>query len=93
MFNPSSVFRSLNKKKKALKEKTSDDSENERTDEIRFHMQNPNKMPVVVLINKKSGGQTGNEYLKNFYQLLNPLQVISIIDEGLESTVWVKSRT
>jgi hypothetical protein len=88
VFNPSSIFRSLSKKKKELKEKTSDDSENERTDEIRFHILDAKKTPVVVLINKKSGGQTGNEYLKNFYLLLNPLQVISILDEGLERTLF-----
>jgi hypothetical protein len=40
---------------------------------------------VIVIINKKSGGQTGNDFIKAFYQLLNPLQVISILDEGLES--------
>jgi hypothetical protein len=41
---------------------------------------------VVVLINKKSGGQIGNEFISAFYRILNPLQVISILDEGLEST-------
>lgn len=38
----------------------------------------------MVLINKKSGGQVGNEFIKAFYRILNPLQVISILDEGLE---------
>jgi hypothetical protein len=38
---------------------------------------------VVVLINKKSGGQIGNNFINAFYRILNPLQVISILDEGL----------
>lgn len=46
-------------------------------------MKDKQKRPVIVIINKKSGGQAGNEYIKSFYQLLNPLQVISILDEGL----------
>jgi len=43
----------------------------------------PSKHVVVVLINKKSGGQIGNNFIKAFYRILNPLQVISILDEGL----------
>lgn len=40
---------------------------------------------MVVLVNKRSGGQMGNTFIKTFYRILNPLQVISILDEGLES--------
>ena len=43
-----------------------------------------NITPVIVLVNSKSGGQAGADYLKSFYQLLNPLQVISILEEGLD---------
>lgn len=41
---------------------------------------------MVVLVNKKSGGQVGNDFLNAFYRILNPLQVISVLDEGLDST-------
>ncbi|KAL4463047.1 hypothetical protein ABPG72_009190 [Tetrahymena utriculariae] len=45
---------------------------------------NENRRPVVVVINKKSGGQLGMDCLKKLYKLLNPIQVIDLIDEGLE---------
>jgi hypothetical protein len=35
--------------------------------------------PVIVIVNSKSGGQAGSDYLKAFYQILNPLQVISVL--------------
>ena len=38
---------------------------------------------MIVIVNSKSGGQAGSDYLKAFYQLLNPLQVISVLEEGL----------
>lgn len=35
-------------------------------------------------MNKKSGGQVGDKFLNSFYRYLNPLQVIDLLDEGLE---------
>lgn len=67
-----------------MKERTSDDSENQEEEEpIEFRIKDKHKRPIIVIINKKSGGQTGNEFIKAFYQALNPLQIISILDEGL----------
>lgn len=85
VFFAGNIFRTLSKKNKEIKEKISDDSEVDANGEITFSLSDKSKSPVVVLINTKSGGQMGNEYLKNFYLLLNPLQVISILDEGLDS--------
>lgn len=39
---------------------------------------------VVVVINKTSGGQQGIGLLNDFYRILNPIQVINLVDEGLE---------
>lgn len=86
VFFAGNIFRTLSKKNKDIKEKISDDSEIEPNTDITFNFADKTKSPVIVLVNKKSGGQAGNEYLKNFYMLLNPLQVISILDEGLDRT-------
>ncbi len=37
-----------------------------------------------MLVNKRSGGQAGQDFLGSFYRYLNPIQVISIVDDGLE---------
>ena len=42
------------------------------------------KVIIVVVVNKKSGGQVGDRFLNSFYRYLNPIQVIDILDEGLE---------
>eukprot|EP00826_Nyctotherus_ovalis_P025699 TRINITY_DN1994_c0_g1_i5.p1 TRINITY_DN1994_c0_g1~~TRINITY_DN1994_c0_g1_i5.p1 ORF type:complete len:505 (-),score=150.65 TRINITY_DN1994_c0_g1_i5:111-1625(-) len=41
------------------------------------------KVPVVACVNSKSGGLKGEEVLASFYKYLNPLQVVSVIHEGL----------
>lgn len=41
------------------------------------------KRPIIVVINKKSGGQLGMDYMKRLYRLLNPIQVIDLLEEGL----------
>lgn len=43
-----------------------------------------NKIIIVVIVNKKSGGQVGDRFLNSFYRYLNPIQVIDLLDEGLE---------
>ncbi len=52
--------------------------------EIRFALLDEDKVPVVAIVNKLSGGQVGADVLKSFYRYLNPIQVIDLIDEGLE---------
>lgn len=42
------------------------------------------KTLIVVVVNKKSGGQVGERFLNSFYRYLNPLQVVDLLDEGLE---------
>ena len=42
------------------------------------------KIIIVVVVNKKSGGQVGERFLNSFYRYLNPLQVVDLLDEGLE---------
>lgn len=42
------------------------------------------KILIVVVVNKKSGGQVGERFLNSFYRYLNPLQVVDLLDEGLE---------
>ena len=77
----------MRKRNKRIKEKTSDDSEaSDSNEQIEFKIKDPSKRPIIIVINKKSGRQTGNDFIKSFYKALNPLQVISILDEGLEST-------
>lgn len=79
----------MRKRNKKIKEKTSDDSEGSEANNIEFKIGDPSKRPIIIVINKKSGGQTGNDFIKAFYQSLNPLQVISILDEGLESNFLI----
>ena len=43
-----------------------------------------NLIPVIVCVNRKSGGQIGSRILSLFYKNLNPVQVIDLINEGLE---------
>jgi hypothetical protein len=81
------AFKSLNRIKKSLRDKTSGSEDHDSDDDNKISINcHPSKQIVVVLINKKSGGQAGNNFIKAFYRILNPLQVISILDEGLEST-------
>lgn len=42
------------------------------------------KIIIVVVVNKKSGGQVGERFLNSFYRYLNPIQVVDLLDEGLE---------
>ena len=80
------AFKSLNRIKKSIRAKTSGSEDNESDEDNKISINcSPNKTIVVALINKKSGGQIGNNFIKAFYRILNPLQVISILDEGLES--------
>ena len=77
------AFRTLSKMRKSIREKTSG-SEEESEDDRQISIScGSGKRIAVVLINKRSGGQVGNEFIKVFYRVLNPLQVISILDEGL----------
>jgi diacylglycerol kinase (ATP) len=50
---------------------------------MHLKISNPNQKLIIVIINKLSGGQSGNEYLNSFYRYLNPLQVINLLDETL----------
>ncbi len=43
-----------------------------------------NRVPIIAIVNKTSGGQVGNDILKSFYRYLNPIQVIDLIEDGLE---------
>lgn len=40
--------------------------------------------PLIVCINSKSGGLKGEEVLHSFYRYLNPLQVVDLVNEGIE---------
>jgi len=78
------AFKSLKRIQNSIRDKTSGSDENDSDEENKIVINcDPNKHVVVVLINKKSGGQIGNHFIKAFYRILNPLQVISILDEGL----------
>jgi len=80
------AFKSLSRIKKSIRNKTSDSEDNYSDEDNKIHINcQENKQIAIVLINKKSGGQLGNLFIKAFYKILNPLQVISILDEGLES--------
>lgn len=41
--------------------------------------------PIIVCVNSKSGGHKGDEILHSFYRYLNPLQVVDLVNEGIES--------
>lgn len=41
-----------------------------------------NRRPLLVFVNAKSGGQVGAQLLKEFYKILNPMQVIDIQSDG-----------
>ena len=50
-----------------------------------WKIQIPDKnTPIIVIVNKKSGGQKGEQILSSFYRNLNPFQVIDLLDDGLE---------
>lgn len=66
-----------NKEKMILKRKKSNDS-------IWKYTVSENKIIIIVIVNKRSGGQVGDKFLNSFYRYLNPLQVIDLLDEGLE---------
>ena len=42
------------------------------------------KVPILAVINKMSGGQAGDQFMNSFYRYLNPCQVIDLLGEGLE---------
>ena len=70
--------------KRSIRNKTSDSEGDDSDEDNKIHIScGEGKFIAIVLINKKSGGQVGNQFLKAFYRILNPLQVISILDEGL----------
>ncbi|KRX09440.1 ATP-NAD kinase-like domain [Pseudocohnilembus persalinus] len=52
--------------------------------------QQPNQKPIVVIINKKSGGQLGEAFMAQFYRHLNPIQVIDLLKEGLDRLLIFK---
>ena len=52
--------------------------------EIKIELIDEEKVPIVAIVNKLSGGQAGADVLKSFYRYLNPIQVIDLLDEGLE---------
>lgn len=73
------LFESIKSKSRKQKLKTSDSNSDEK-DDTKLMFRSNDVAPVIVLVNSKSGGQAGSDYLKAFYQLLNPLQVISILE-------------
>lgn len=79
------AFKSLRRINKLVKDKTEESEDDGKDDSSITISCHPSKTVAIVLINKKSGGQVGNEFIKAFYRALNPLQVISILDEGLDS--------
>lgn len=44
-----------------------------------------NQNPLIVCINTKSGGRKGEEVTRSFYSYLNPVQVIDLNNDGIES--------
>ena len=44
--------------------------------EIQFQLSDPQKCPIIAIVNKKSGGQIGQDILNSFYRYLNPIQVM-----------------
>lgn len=40
------------------------------------------KEPILVIINKSSGGQIGESIMYDFKKLLNPIQVIDLLKDG-----------
>lgn len=47
--------------------------------------------PVVVVVNSKSGGQLGLQLLSALYGLLNPVQVVDLVGEGLTRLNWYRT--
>ena len=54
------------------------------TIDIKVSLTSEDKCPIIAIVNKRSGGQMGDDVLKSFYRYMNPLQVIDLIDEGLD---------
>ena len=90
---PKFFRRSTNKKDIARKDSNSNLTGNSLTPspqpsgsdiEIKFALVDEDKVPVVAIVNKSSGGQVGADVLKSFYRYLNPIQVIDLIEEGLD---------
>jgi len=86
-------LRSLKKRFKTSKSPKEDEKEKEKDKEkespeskepeIKFNIAE-GKCPLIVLINVRSGAQLGANFIKQFYHFLNPIQIIDIIEEGLE---------
>ena len=53
-------------------------------DSLKITELEPSVRPLVVIINPKSGGQAGEMALRAFYWLLNPIQVVNLMQDGLD---------
>ena len=60
---------------KALVRKISPDIV-QKKNEYKIILTDEDKVPIIAIVNKTSGGQVGNDILKSFYRYLNPIQVI-----------------
>ena len=45
--------------------------------DIQFQLSDTQKCPIIAVVNKKSGGQIGQDILNSFYRYLNPIQVMN----------------
>jgi diacylglycerol kinase (ATP) len=74
----------LSVKGKKSKKATSENSESEEEFGRITIEPDVGKWPILVVINKKSGGQLGSAFLKQYYCYLNPIQVVNFPSESLE---------
>jgi Diacylglycerol kinase catalytic domain len=61
------------------------------TSDIKITLADEDKVPIIAIVNKISGGQVGQDILQSFYRYLNPIQVIDLLDEGLEKLKLFKN--
>lgn len=76
---------------KALRDGYSKEPIEKDTSDIKIALADEDKTPIIAIVNKSSGGQVGVDILQSFYRYLNPIQVIDLLEEGLDKLKLFKN--